>query len=1430
MKRTPFRNFLLVLRLPYIAFTAFGLLFVSFASVAAIPTNTVIVRFADEKYFVSYKKGSLWNGLKPIFAELHSSDKYMQSLSSSSSLSAKLRCYAEIQIPANADISAFLRKIRAADGVEYADFAKTYRIQEQISNDSLVMRQWSLARIHVAEAWKASTGSGIIVGVLDTGVDFFHPDLIGQFAINAAEDINHNGSFEPWPVSEKRNGISGDLDGIDNDNNGFADDVIGYDFVDQAVVNIGDYAVRDPIPYDEHGHGTSVAGIIAAKTNNRIGIAGIASDARIKVLRCHDATGNAEEDDIAAAIVYAAMNGVRVLNMSFGDVINTPLTRDAVAFASAVGCVLVASAGNDGTDLRRFPASYPDVIAVAATTESDKRAPFSSFGSQLALSAPGVNIWTTAVGGKYRSFQGTSASAPHVSAAAALLLSSQPDLSPAEVRGILQAAAEDVGDKGWDMQFGAGILDCAAAVKAVGRTVVRIEYPQNDEVITSDSDINIRGTVLTPLLSSWVLDIATGENPSGDWKIIASDSNSANKASNLGLLELAVLRDSTYTLRLTARLRNGNSLESRVRFDMARLARKPQILSALAEPVWRDDVRAILLTAKTDRRSRCVIRSLSQNGKIYADNESFARRHEFVLTPEQAGNEVETMFYFPGSSDTSVARVTIPVVGSPFPTGGFSPKTYSAPAAQLSNYVRDFYRDGKPTFAINDISSGDFGDTKTIQFDGGKLTEKDKTAEKWIPRGLGDSNGDGVMEILAHSFADARLFQGKTTSDSPFTDTLFTEKTVSFAGRKEFFSAGMFDLDGDGREEIFGFSDTACLAYTYKNGKYELFAIAPNDSPRDAFGSPNAMRPPACFVDDLDGDGKKELFYGDTDGDFLVFEYSDGKFTREFLFESDGRGGTEFCTPLDVDGDGKKELLIGYYSRQEFTDDREYEPPIWTFRLLKSDAPNSYKTIWQDNFYGVRVGTAYANGVAAGDLDGVPGDEIALFPFPNVYVMRWDKVASAFQPLWYSPFQYSNTAIIYDFDANGIKELGYCDGSRTVFTEHISEGVGPGVPTGFTGYAKNARTAVLQWTAAPFATDYRLFAIRNPTSGTTNADFIASTSETSIILDTLTPNTLYRFYLRGKRLGSVQPDGAFTLPVDIFTHDPIRPISAQWHNDAVFVRFSAGYLPSRPIEERVFRLKTDKNDIPAEYAHYAGDSTVVVRFAKPISDGTWQLEIASFADRFGTLSEPAELDVKVENVPNKREMILLHLDIENSRTLRLLYSEPVKSGKGAAVLANYEFRPAGTVESVEVASDSTIILRLASPLYPIGKEYTLTVRNVASSDGIPITHGAGNTLGFILFGDDENSPYCYPNPFHIATDNEIVFSGLPHQAEITVYSLDMKPIVSLRDAHDVGGIAWKPVNSDGDPLPTGVYFFKVKGRYSGNVSIETNLIKFGVIR
>lgn len=1336
-----------------------------------------------------------------------------------------------MQVPTGSDPVEFLRKIRAADGVEYADFAKISHIEEQTTDDSLSETQWALRRIHADKAWKVSTGTGIVVGVLDTGVDFFHPDLAGQLAANAAEDANHNGTFEPWPATEIRNGIHGDLDGRDDDNNGFIDDVIGYDFVDQSIVNAGDYAGRDPIPTDEHGHGTSVAGIIAARYNNHIGIAGIAPDARIKVLRCHDITGNAEEDDIAAAIVYAAMNGVRVLNMSFGDVINTPLTRDAIAFATERGCVLVASAGNDGSELRRFPASYPGVISVAATAESDRRATFSSFGSQLTISAPGVGIWTTARSNSYRSFQGTSAAAPHVAAAAALLLAVQPDLSPAEVRGILQATAEDLGAKGWDTQFGAGLLDCEAAVNAVGRTIVQIEEPLNDAVWTSNDILPVRGTVLTPLLTSWTLEIARGENPSGAWEIISSGTTSQNRLSALGEIHSASFADTTYTLRLKAQLKNGNTLESRVRLYNIHATTAPKIITSSAIPIWRDDLRAVLLSVKTDHPSRCFVRVPSKTGAVVYDLERFGLSHDFLLTQDNfpADADAEIVCYFPGSADSSFQKITLHRLPEAFPTGGFNPKPYSAPPAQLTNYVRDFYHDGSAVFAINDISSGDFGDTKTIGFSGGKLAERHSTKEIWIPRGLGDSNGDGVTEVLTHSFSDARLFQGKTKSDSPFTDTLFTEKATN--GRKEFYAAGMFDIDGDGHEEVFGFSDSSCIAYKFSNGKYNVLAVAPNNSPRGATGSPNSMRPPVCHVGDFDGDGKLELFYGDTDGDFLIFEYANEKFTREFLYATEGEGGTEFCTPVDVDGDGKKELLLGYYSAPEFNNDREYSPPIWAYKLLKSTAPNMYEVVWEDRFYGVRVGTLYANGVSAGELDGQPGEEIVLLPFPNLYVLHWDKVTSTFRPLWYSPFQYSNTALTYDFDGNGIQELGYCDGGRTVFMEYTPEGTGPGVASGFDGWATGARTAVLHWSAAPFATEYQLYVMRNPTETTTSAVFIASTTDTVITLDTLTPNTLYRFYLRARRVGAVQPDGAFTLPVDVFTHEPMRPVTAQWNSNAVFVKFSAGYLPSRPLSEQIFTLKKAATELVPSQILIVGDSTLALRFDRPVESGVWQLSALPFSDRFRTPTQSGTLDVAVDITNNPKEMVLSTITVSDRLTLRLRYSEPVTATE-ATVVSKYDLRPSGIITSIEMADDSTVIIRLdpGHPLAPVGAAYTLTVSNVTSLLGKAITRGAGNTLGFIIFENNPDAAYCYPNPFRQRTDDELTFAGLPHEAAVTVYSLDMRPLATLRDIRGAGGIHWRPVGADGEALPTGVYLFKASGTSESGAAVESGLIKFTLIR
>ena len=196
-------------------------------------------------------------------------------LSSESNLKIEeLKKYLTINIPAGIDSDKLLTMIKNKDDVEFVEPNYIYHIETATDepNDQYYKDQWALKTVNIAKAWEKATGKGIIIGIIDTGIDFLHPELNNQLYINSKEDINHNGKFEPWPEEEIRNGISGDFNNIDDDNDGFIDDVIGYDFVDQSFGNIGDYIEPDPNPYDENSHGTTVAGVVAAERNNNIGI------------------------------------------------------------------------------------------------------------------------------------------------------------------------------------------------------------------------------------------------------------------------------------------------------------------------------------------------------------------------------------------------------------------------------------------------------------------------------------------------------------------------------------------------------------------------------------------------------------------------------------------------------------------------------------------------------------------------------------------------------------------------------------------------------------------------------------------------------------------------------------------------------------------------------------------------------------------------------------------------------------------------------------------------------------------------------------------------------------------------------------------------------------------------------------------------------
>ncbi|MGB5848812.1 MAG: S8 family peptidase, partial [Ignavibacteriaceae bacterium] len=313
-------------------------------------------------------------------------------------------------------LEANINNLKVSDPeIEYIQKSTNYKI-DIVPNDTLLSEQWALEKIQAFDAWDKTEGvDTVLLAVIDTGIDYLHPDLQNKIYLNTGEiGIDVNGNYKT-------------LNGIDDDGNGFVDDFRGWDFTDRVGFPFdssgGDYLDWDNDPIDEHGHGTYIGGIAGAEVNNIIGIAGVAPKIQIVNLRAFDPAGFGEEDDVAAAILYAVQIGVKVINMSFGDNAFSLVLRDVIKFAFDRGVVLIGSSGNSGSTAPHYPSGYSEVISVGNSTIDDFVSGSSNYGSTLDLVAPGSSIVTTARNNNYASISGTSAATPHVAATAALILS-----------------------------------------------------------------------------------------------------------------------------------------------------------------------------------------------------------------------------------------------------------------------------------------------------------------------------------------------------------------------------------------------------------------------------------------------------------------------------------------------------------------------------------------------------------------------------------------------------------------------------------------------------------------------------------------------------------------------------------------------------------------------------------------------------------------------------------------------------------------------------------------------------------------------------------------------------------------------------------------------------------------------------------------------
>jgi len=896
------------------------------------PVTRLIVKFSPDAgpKFIDRKKGSISTGSAMVDAF---NKKYqVQKLTSLLPISAKLASSQqfrnvyifELQNPD--DVNAMKNELENQTGIEYVE--PDYQVElYETPNDTLYRHQWGLNNLgqdhyHVRRyhgsyndeliltrgVVDADIDAGdvfinppdkttaVVVAIIDTGADMAHPDLADNIWTNPREIPD---------------------DSLDNDNNGYIDDVHGWHFA--PGLNPGD--IGDNNPSDANGHGTHCAGIVAAVADNYIGISGIGRDVKIMPLNFEPLP---LVSVIATALIYAADNGADVVNMSFGLTSRSDLIEEAINYARDKGVILCAATGNSGMSEINYPAGYDATIAVGASNDSDQVTSFSTYGPHLNICAPGLSILSLRAGltdmyattwpyepgvhiidNIYYLASGTSMACPHVVGVAAWLKSVSPGLLPDRAKEIMEQSADDIIDPfglgwnlpGWDEYSGYGRLNLQKALDMAPGVRAKINSPSPNEIISGIVSIN--GIADGPAFLNYVIEYGAGNNPTQWTEITTSSSPITDDI--LATWETDGL-NGPYTIRL--RIGPYNIAKVTVFIANQTLADiiSPQSYETVANYVtfigsaYAPDFTRFVLEYHPDTTG--AVWEPIADGTVPVFDDKIAG---WFLEGIPEGNYYVRLATY---DDTGMVDADIVYlhVQSIFDTDQAWQSSIDGYPTIIPNYG-DFDGDG-----INEIIVGHSAGITVFNTDGTIKTDgiPDISFNNYmIPIAVGRLDDDNIDDFVAVGY-DPHFLYGFLSEKPNFESYLgiFPPMDNFYRSEHEFPKVWLKDIDGDGLDEIYVFIYDASQSKTYlfdSNGDLIINL--------DYYGESLPL--------DMNGDGIDEIYACNNNYCFLKkIDYATGHITDSFLVQLNGSDfkclGMSGC---DIDNDGKYELIIyGFYS------------------------------------------------------------------------------------------------------------------------------------------------------------------------------------------------------------------------------------------------------------------------------------------------------------------------------------------------------------------------------------------------------------------------------------------------------------------------------------------------------------------------------------
>lgn len=1334
--------------------------------------------------------------------------------------------------------------------IEYIESNRVLKVEID-PNDTYYSNQYSLPLIGMPSVWNITQGdSNIVIGVIDTGLDFLHPDLQNSFKLNYGE-MGLDGLGR-----DKRS------NGVDDDVNGFTDDWRGWDFTDEPFTGDprrGDYLTPDNDPTDDNknSHGTAVTGVINASFNNALGISSIAPKCKVLVMRAFDAEGFGEEDDVASAVLYGIAQGVKIFNFSFGDYVYSNLLKDVVKFAYSKNVTIVCSAGNDGTDRLHYPSAYDEVISVAASANDDARFSSSSYGATVDIYAPGFQIFTTmrkgkgstSYGGDYDYINGTSFSAPQIVGIAALMKSVNPNLTNEEIRGILVSnTALFPNQSGWNNLYSSGRVDALKSVQNVSfPSIARIHFPFQDYTTFRDT-VPICISAASPLLQSYSIYYSVGYR-SEDWIPLITNQTSQVLNDTVYRWNISSLPDSSYTLRLAINSNSGRTVEHRMVIFKDKLP--PEITGITSGSIIDKNSTSELIAFSTNKRTL---------GKIYYKRKNVAEPFNFILadigTPNigfvaevhygiigsdnlTPGTEYE--YYIEakslnGKSVTFTDSLFYFTAGNQINQYGFNKKPYSLFNAQSCYTIVDINGNGQKDIFLNDIKNS--LRLNAYQFSGGAFQKisNNNWGDFKVARDIADINGDGKFDLLTSQQRNGFLYTQSSNTSMP--DVLIW----SDSSNNNFWSSRFADIDNDGKKEIFGFADKdyalKILHNTGGNNFAELMKLP-------YYRSGNLLAEASSqnvIVEDFFNTGYKQIIFTNSfesytsdlpqtaliaysnepvvSGNDNKGKNSNSEFYRVFLDSTYRSIRADNVITGDFDGDGIKEFAVGSVSNNndllQYYELRVYKIAGKGFTLFDVVDINGYKSYTETS-------------TRAGNIDSDNKDEILVNTGTNFYILKYNSSIGHIEPVYYMSDINTVNQIVHDFDGNGVNEIGLNTVNDTLFFyEKNVNYTGPATPGNISAFSTDSNLVRVEFAPVQNVSYYKIY--RADTDSNQNfvlydSVFIASYNDVNV-----TNRKNYYYKISSVSLVGGYKESYLSDAVKAYVHNKARIVSAKSENN--------GYV-SVKLSETIQSVIPNMNSFvlggignPDNIAIKNSNEYLLI-YNNRLANGNYNLKAIGLRDFYNSPVDTSSVNFAAAQFDSVKFFIKSVALIDKNK-LKIEFNLPVDSATGFNKI-NYNLSPFDIgVNNVSFDADRSVLyLNLENKAFigATGKTYILSVKNVFSVSGVKLVDGAGGSFGLIFNKEDLKDMYVYPNPWapNLGQDY-ITFANLTISASIKIFDLNGKFIGEIDEKDGNGGAEWNLTDRAGTKVASGIYIYRATGKNSQGVEVEEKIGKFVVVR